>query len=55
MAHTVTDIDAVSDHSIRRGSTLHDERKQYRGVADQLHHPKDSGGVLIELVQHAAE
>lgn len=57
MAYTVTDITAISEHLRSAGvRLLYDAPK--RGTAGSLinfTHPKDSGGVLIELVQHAAE
>ena len=57
MAYTVTDIDAVSDHLRSAGvRLLYDEPKTgTSGSRINFTHPKDSGGVLIELVQHAAE
>ena len=57
MAYTVTDIDAVSDHLRSAGvRLLYDEPKTgTAGSRINFTHPKDSGGVLIELVQHAAE
>lgn len=55
MAYTVSDIDAVSRHLRSAGvRLLYDEPK--RGTAGSrinFTHPKDTGGVLIELVQHA--
>lgn len=55
MAYTVSDIDAVSRHLRTAGvRLLYDEPK--RGTAGSrinFTHPKDTGGVLIELVQHA--
>ena len=57
MAYTVTDIDTVSDHLRSAGvRLLYDEPKTgTAGSRINFTHPKDSGGVLIELVQHAAE
>jgi len=55
MAYTVTDITAACAHLRTAGvRLLYDEPK--RGTAGSLinfTHPKDTGGVLIELVQHA--
>ena len=55
MAYSVTDIAAASTHLRECGvRLLYDEPK--RGTANSLinfTHPKDTGGVLIELVQHA--
>lgn len=55
MAYTVTDLAAVSEHLRSQGvRLLYDEPKI--GTAGSLinfTHPKDTGGVLIELVQHA--
>jgi len=57
MAYTVTDIEAASEHLRSTGvRLLYDEPK--RGTAGSLinfTHPKDSGGVLIELVQHTEQ
>jgi methylmalonyl-CoA/ethylmalonyl-CoA epimerase len=57
MAYTVTDIEAASEHLRSSGvRLLYDEPK--RGTAGSLinfTHPKDSGGVLIELVQHTEQ
>lgn len=56
MAYTVTDIDAVCEHLRSTGvRLLYDEPKV--GTAGSLinfTHPKDTGGVLIELVEHRA-
>jgi len=53
VAYTVTDVRAVADHLRSQGvRVLYDEPKT--GTAGSLvnfTHPKDSGGVLIELVQ----
>jgi methylmalonyl-CoA/ethylmalonyl-CoA epimerase len=55
MAYTVTDIEAVCDHLREVGvRVLYDEPKH--GTANSrvnFIHPKDAGGVLIELVQPA--
>jgi len=57
MAYRVKDVAAVSDVLRARGiRMLYDEPR--RGTADSLinfAHPKDCGGVLIELVQPAAD
>lgn len=55
MAYTVTDIQAVSDHLRAAGvRLLYDEpRRGTAGSRINFTHPKDTGGVLIELVQHA--
>jgi len=55
MAYTVTDIDAVCAHLRSTGvRLLYDEPKTgTAGSRINFTHPKDSGGVLIELVQHA--
>ena len=54
MAYTVTDIAAVSTHLRSAGvRLLYDEpRVGTGGSLINFTHPKDSGGVLIELVQH---
>lgn len=56
LAYRVTDIDAVSAVLRERGvRLLYDEPK--RGTSDSrvnFVHPKDAGGVLVELVQPAA-
>lgn len=53
MAYTVTDVRAAADHLRGQGvRVLYDEPK--RGTAGSLVnfvHPKDAGGVLVELVQ----
>ena len=53
MAYTVTDIDALCDHLREVGvRVLYDTPK--RGTANSrvnFVHPKDAGGVLIELVE----
>jgi methylmalonyl-CoA/ethylmalonyl-CoA epimerase len=57
MAYTVEDIDAVSATLRERGvRLLYPEPK--RGTANSrinFIHPKDAGGVLVELVQPAAD
>ncbi|KAA0022813.1 methylmalonyl-CoA epimerase [Antrihabitans cavernicola] len=57
LAYRVTDLDAVSADLRGRGvRLLYDEPR--RGTADSrinFIHPKDAGGVLVELVQPAAE
>ena len=54
MAYTVTDIEAVSAHIREQGvRLLYDEPKVGTGGSlVNFTHPKDSGGVLIELVEH---
>ena len=56
LAYRVTDVEAVADVLRRRGlRVLYDAAR--RGTAGSLVnfvHPKDTGGVLIELVQPAA-
>jgi len=56
MAYRVTDLEAVSATLRERGMRLlYDEPK--RGTSDSrvnFIHPKDAGGVLVELVQPAA-
>jgi methylmalonyl-CoA/ethylmalonyl-CoA epimerase len=56
LAYRVTDIDAVCEILRGRGlRLLYDEPK--RGTSDSrvnFIHPKDAGGVLVELVQPAA-
>ena len=56
LAYRVTDIDAVSAILRDRGvRLLYDQPK--RGTSDSrvnFVHPKDAGGVLVELVQPAA-
>jgi len=55
MAYRVTDLDAVSATLRERGlRLLYDEPK--RGTADSrinFVHPKDAGGILVELVEPA--
>lgn len=57
LAYRVTDIDAISADLRGRGvRLLYDEPR--KGTADSkinFIHPKDAGGVLVELVQPAAE
>ncbi|MGQ0626393.1 MAG: methylmalonyl-CoA epimerase [Sporichthyaceae bacterium] len=57
MAYNVDDIDAISTHLRDSGvRLLYDAPK--RGTANSrinFVHPKDAGGVLIELVESAAE
>jgi methylmalonyl-CoA/ethylmalonyl-CoA epimerase len=57
LAYTVTDIDAASATLRERGlRLLYDEPK--RGTAGSrinFIHPKDAGGVLVELVEPAAD
>ncbi|GAA4472198.1 methylmalonyl-CoA epimerase [Rhodococcus olei] len=57
MAYRVTDLDAISER-LRAGGVrlLYDAPK--RGTADSrinFMHPKDAGGVLVELVEPAAD
>jgi len=57
VAYTVTDIDAVSATLRERGMRLLYDRPR-RGTNDSLVnfvHPKDARGVLMELVQPAAQ
>ena len=56
MAYTVTDIDAVCAHLRSNGvRVLYDEPKVGTGGSlINFTHPKDTGGVLIELVEHRA-
>ena len=57
MAYNVDDIDAISSHLRDAGvRLLYDAPKQ--GTANSrinFVHPKDAGGVLIELVESAAD
>lgn len=57
MAYTVDDLDAVSAHLRGEGlRLLYDQpRRGTAGSAVNFIHPKDAGGVLVELVQPAAE
>ena len=56
MAYTVDDLEATSAHLRAEGvRLLYDEPR--RGTAGSLInfvHPKDAGGVLVELVQPAS-
>lgn len=54
MAYTVTDIDAACAHLRSTGiRLLYDEPKTGTGGSlINFTHPKDTGGVLIELVEH---
>jgi methylmalonyl-CoA/ethylmalonyl-CoA epimerase len=54
MAYTVTDISAACDHLRSVGvRLLYDEPKTGTGGSlINFTHPKDTGGVLIELVEH---
>jgi methylmalonyl-CoA/ethylmalonyl-CoA epimerase len=57
VAYTVRDIDAVSATLRERGMRLLYDQPR-RGTSDSrvnFIHPKDAGGVLVELVQPAAE
>jgi methylmalonyl-CoA/ethylmalonyl-CoA epimerase len=56
MAYTVEDIDAVSAHLRAEGlRLLYDEpRRGTAGSKVNFIHPKDAGGVLVELVEPAA-
>jgi methylmalonyl-CoA/ethylmalonyl-CoA epimerase len=53
VAYSVTDVRAVADHLRSQGiRVLYDEPKiGTAGTLVNFTHPKDSGGVLIELVQ----
>lgn len=55
MAYTVSDIYAVSRHLRSAGVRLLYEEPKLGTAGSRINftHPKDSGGVLIELVQHA--
>ncbi|WP_370618658.1 methylmalonyl-CoA epimerase [Mumia sp. Pv 4-285] len=57
LAYRVSDLDAVSDVLRSRGMRLlYDQPK--RGTSDSrvnFVHPKDAGGVLVELVEPAAD
>ena len=57
VAYTVDDVEAVSETLRARGMRLlYDEPR--RGTANSrvnFVHPKDTGGVLMELVEHAAD
>jgi methylmalonyl-CoA/ethylmalonyl-CoA epimerase len=56
VAYTVDDIDATCAHLRERGvRVLYDEpRRGTAGSRVNFVHPKDAGGVLVELVQPAA-
>ena len=57
VAYTVDDIEAVSATLRARGMRLLYDAPR-RGTADSrvnFIHPKDAGGVLVELVQPAAD
>lgn len=56
LAYTVADIDAASEQIRARGLRLLYDAPR-RGTANSrvnFIHPKDAGGVLVELVEHAA-
>ena len=56
VAYTVEDIDAVSDQLRGKGLRLLYDAPR-RGTSDSrvnFIHPKDAGGVLVELVQPAS-
>jgi methylmalonyl-CoA/ethylmalonyl-CoA epimerase len=57
MAYRVTDVDAVSATLRERGlRLLYDEpRRGTAGSRINFIHPKDAGGVLVELVEPAAD
>jgi methylmalonyl-CoA/ethylmalonyl-CoA epimerase len=57
MAYRVTDVDAVSATLRERGlRLLYDEpRRGTAGSRINFVHPKDAGGVLVELVEPAAD
>lgn len=57
MAYTVDDIEAVSAHLRAEGlRLLYDQpRRGTAGSKVNFIHPKDAGGVLVELVEPAAE
>jgi methylmalonyl-CoA/ethylmalonyl-CoA epimerase len=57
VAYTVEDLDAVSDTLRSRGlRLLYDEpRRGTAGSRVNFVHPKDAGGVLVELVEPAAD
>jgi methylmalonyl-CoA/ethylmalonyl-CoA epimerase len=54
MAYTVDDVAAVADELRGRGlRLLYDQpRRGTKGSLVNFVHPKDAGGVLVELVQH---
>ncbi|MFI9504269.1 methylmalonyl-CoA epimerase [Nocardia sp. NPDC052566] len=53
LAYRVTDIDAVSAHLLARGLRLLYEAPRSGTAGSRINfiHPKDAGGVLIELVE----
>ena len=56
LAYRVTDIDAISAQLRERGAS-YSSRTPRRGTADSrinFVHPKDAGGVLVELVEPSA-
>ncbi len=56
MAYRVSDLDAISDELRSQGVRLIYDAPR-RGTANSrinFIHPKDAGGVLVELVEHAA-
>ena len=57
MAYTVSDVEAVSQALRDKGlRLLYDEpRRGTAGSRINFIHPKDAGGVLVELVEHAAD
>jgi methylmalonyl-CoA/ethylmalonyl-CoA epimerase len=57
MAYRVTDVEAVSATLRERGMRLlYDEpRRGTAGSRINFVHPKDAGGILVELVEPAAE
>jgi methylmalonyl-CoA/ethylmalonyl-CoA epimerase len=57
LAYAVNDVDTASEVLLRRGiRLLYDApRAGTRGSLINFVHPKDTGGVLIELVQAAAQ
>ncbi|MDR1998780.1 MAG: methylmalonyl-CoA epimerase [Frankiaceae bacterium] len=57
LAYTVADIDSVSEQLRARGLRLLYDAPR-RGTSNSrvnFIHPKDAGGVLVELVEHAAD
>jgi methylmalonyl-CoA/ethylmalonyl-CoA epimerase len=56
IAYTVADLDAAAAALRQRGVTLlHDEHRAGTGGSRvNFIHPRDAGGVLVELVEHAA-
>jgi methylmalonyl-CoA/ethylmalonyl-CoA epimerase len=57
MAYRVSDLDAVSEFVRGRGLRLlfPEPRGGTAGARINFIHPKDAGGVLIELIQHTRE